>query len=61
MDDDEQHDPDLAMERFEEFGRRIFRVTKADLRKLEERAEKIADEAIGPPPAGDPAIADEEN
>ena len=58
---DEQHDPEGAMERFEDLGRRIFRVTKDDLKKAEEAAEKIVDEAIGPPPARGPALADEED
>ena len=33
---DEQHDPESAMERFEGFRRKIFRVTKDDLKKAEE-------------------------
>jgi hypothetical protein len=53
--------PGSAMERFEEFGRKIFRVTKDDLKKVEERAEELIDEALGPPPAKGPALADEED
>jgi hypothetical protein len=57
----ETPDPDDAMERFEDFGRKIFRVTKDDLKKAEEAAEKVVDEAIGPPPATGPAIAEDED
>ena len=57
---DEQRDPESAMEKFEDFGRKIFQVTKDDLKKAEEAAEKVVDEAIGPPPAGAPAIAEDE-
>lgn len=49
------------MERFEDFGRKIFRVTKEDLKKAEEAVEKVVDEAIGPPPAHGPALADDED
>jgi hypothetical protein len=42
-----QDDPEGAMERFEDLGRRLFRVTKEDLKKAEEAAEKLVDEAIG--------------
>ena len=61
MTDDEQHDPDTAMERFEDFARKVFSKTKGDLKKAEERAEAIVDEALGPPPATGPALADEED
>lgn len=50
-------DAETPMERFEDFGRRLFRVTKEDLKKVEERAEDIVDDALGPPPASGPAIA----
>ena len=60
MSDSETNDPENAMERFEEFGRKIFRVTKDDLKKVEERAEEIVDEALGPPPAKGPALVDED-
>jgi hypothetical protein len=58
---DEQHDPETAMGRFEDFGRRIFRVTKDDLKRVEDRAEELVDEALGPPPAKGPALADDED
>jgi hypothetical protein len=58
---DEQREPGSAMERFEDFGRKIFRVTKEDLKKAEEAVEKVVDEAIGPPPAHGPALADDED
>jgi hypothetical protein len=61
MTDDQQHDPETAMERFEDFARKVFSKTKDDLKKAEERAEEIVDEAIGPPPAPGPAIAEEED
>jgi hypothetical protein len=48
------------MERFEDFARKVFSKTKGDLKKAEERAEEIVDEAIGPSPATGPAIADED-
>jgi hypothetical protein len=35
--------------------------TKDDLKKTEEAAEKAVDEAIGPPPAGGPAIAEDKD
>jgi hypothetical protein len=57
---DEQHDPEKAMERFEDFARKVFSKTKDDVRKVEERAEEIVDEALGPPPAKGPALADED-
>jgi len=57
---DEDDDPETAMERFEDLGRRLFRVTKDDLKKAEEAAEKVVDEAIGPPPATGPAIAEDD-
>ena len=58
---DDKLDPDKAMERFEEFARKVFSKTKDDLKKAEERAEEIVDEAIGPPPAPGPAIAEDED
>jgi hypothetical protein len=56
---DEDDDAKTAMERFEDLGRRLFRVTKEDLKKAEEAAEKVVDEALGPPPVGSPALDDE--
>ncbi len=61
MSDEETHNPDTAMERFEELGRKIFRVTKDDLKKAEEAVEKVVDEAIGPPPVPGPAITGDED
>lgn len=49
------------MERFEDFARKVFSKTKDDLKKAEERAAEIVDEALGPPPAMGPALADEED
>lgn len=49
------------MERFEDLGRRLFRVAKEDLEKVEERAEEIIDYALGAPPATGPAIAEDED
>jgi len=40
---DEKRDPDTAMERFEDFARKVFSKTKDDLKKAEERAEEIVD------------------
>lgn len=57
---DEQHDPDTAMERFENLLGRIVSAGKKDVRKAEERVEEIVDEALGPPPAQGPALADED-
>lgn len=42
-----------AVERFEDFARKVFSKTKDDLKK----AQEIVDEAIGPPPA----VADDED
>jgi hypothetical protein len=58
---DEQHDPDTAMERFDALLGRIVKVSKDDLEKAERKAEEIVDEAIGPPPARGPALADDED
>jgi len=49
------------MERFEDLTKRLFRVAKDDLKKVEHEAENIVDEALGPPPAQGPAIVDEES
>jgi hypothetical protein len=38
MNDDEEHDPEAAIERFEEFARKVFSKTKDDLKKVEQRA-----------------------
>ncbi len=55
MSNDEQHDPETAMERFEDFARKVFSKTKDDLKKAEEHAEEIVDDVLGP------ALADEED
>lgn len=49
------------MERFEDLLGHIVSVTKEDVKKAEEAAEKVIDEALGPPPAGGPAIAEDED
>ena len=59
--DDEQHDPDTAMERFENLLGRIVRAGKKDVKKAEEAVERVVDDAIGPPPARGPALADDED
>lgn len=61
MNNDEQHNPDTAMERMMDFGRRLFRVSKEDLKRVEEAAESVVDDALGPPPATGRALADEED
>jgi hypothetical protein len=48
------------MQRFEDLAKRIFRVAKDDVEKVEHEAEEIISEAIGPPPATGPAIAEED-
>lgn len=49
------------MERFEDLGRRLFHVRKGAPKRAEDVAEKVIDETLGPPPAGGPALADEED
>lgn len=39
----------------------MFSKTKADVKKVEHAAEEIVEEALGPPPAHGPALADEED
>jgi hypothetical protein len=51
---------DNAMERFEDLGRKLFRVAKEDVEKVEHEAEEIIEEALGPPPAPGPAIEGED-
>ncbi|MDP9110116.1 MAG: hypothetical protein M3M96_00575 [Candidatus Eremiobacteraeota bacterium] len=58
---DEQHDSEAAMARFEDFARKAFSKTKDDVRKVEERAEEIVDDALGSPPAKGPALAEDED
>lgn len=43
---DDKPDPDDAMERFEDFGRRIFRVSKEDLKRVEESDEGTVVEEV---------------
>jgi hypothetical protein len=50
---DDSADP---LKRFESFVSEILTVTKDDIRKAEEAAKEIGPEALGPPPAGAPAI-----
>jgi hypothetical protein len=49
------------MERFEDFASELFSKTKDDLKKAEQRAEEIVEEALGPPPQGGPGLADEDD
>jgi hypothetical protein len=55
-------DDKTPLERFETFVSEILTVTKDDIRKAEEAAKEIAQDALGPPPAGalaiDPEAAD---
>jgi hypothetical protein len=57
--DDEQHDPESALERMEDLGRRLFRVTKDELAEVEREAEEIVRDALGPPPEGGEAVAED--
>jgi hypothetical protein len=41
MSDDEQQDPEAAMERFKAFARKVFSVSKDDPKPAEEPAEEI--------------------
>jgi hypothetical protein len=52
-------DDKSPLERFENFVSEILTVTKDDIRKAEEAAKEIGRDALGPPPAGAPAIEDE--
>ena len=47
------------MQRFEDLAKRLFHVAKEDVEKAERAAEEVVDDALGPPPAQGPAIADE--
>jgi len=53
-------DDSTPLQRFEDLAKRIFRVAKDDVEKVEHEAEEIISEAIGPPPATGPAIAEED-
>jgi hypothetical protein len=59
VNDDKQLDP-IRRERFDALLGRIVKVPKEDLEKAERAAENIVDEALGPPPARGPALADDE-
>ncbi len=61
VDEGEASDPDTAMERFENLLGRVISAGKKDVEKAERKAEEIVEEAIGPPPAPGPALADEED
>jgi len=50
---DEQHDPETAMERFEEFARKVFAKKKPDSEREAEFPAKADDEAPPEPPAKD--------
>jgi hypothetical protein len=45
-------DDDSAMQRFEDLAKRMFSIAKEDIAKVEE----IAEDITGPPPAGAPAV-----
>jgi hypothetical protein len=48
------------IDKFKDFVSEILTVTKDDIRKVEDEAEEITRDALGPPPAGAPAIEGEE-
>lgn len=56
---DEQHDPESAMERFHDLLGKLVSVSKEDVAKIERAAEELVQDALGPPPAGSGAIEDE--
>jgi len=58
---DEHHDPETAMERMNELLARIVSAGKKDVEKVEHAAEEIVEEALGPPPAKGPALAEDED
>jgi hypothetical protein len=53
------NDDKTPLEKFESFVSEILTVTKEDITKAEEAAKEIGRDALGPPPAGAPAIDDE--
>lgn len=59
MSNGEQHDPETALERMEDFGRRLFRLTKEELAEVEREAEEVVRDALGPPPEGSEAVAED--
>jgi hypothetical protein len=52
-------DDKTPLEKFESFVSEILTVTKEDIQKAEDAAKEIGRDALGPPPAGAPAIEDE--
>lgn len=48
------------IDKFKDFVSEILTVTKDDIRKVEDEAEEITRDALGPPPAGAPAIDGED-
>lgn len=48
------------MERFNDLLGRLVKVSKEDLDEAERAAENIVDEALRPPPAKGPALADDD-
>ena len=53
-------DDQSPLEKFESFVSEILTVTKEDIQKAEDAAKEIGRDALGPPPAGAPAIAEDE-
>jgi hypothetical protein len=54
------NDDKTPLEQFESFVSEILTVTKEDIQKAEDAAKEIGRDALGPPPAGAPAIAEDE-
>ena len=52
--------PKDPLENFKEFVSEILTVSKEDITKAEEAAKEIGRDALGPPPAGAPAIEGED-
>ncbi len=48
------------MQRFENLLGRLVSVSKEDVEKAERAAKELADDLRGPPPAGAPALDDED-
>lgn len=53
-------DPESAMQRFEDLLGRLVSVSKEDVEKAERAAKELADDLLGPPPSGAPALDDED-
>jgi hypothetical protein len=58
---DNSRDQQGSLDRFKTLVSEILTVTKDDIRKAEEAAKEIGRDALGPPPAGAPAIEGEES